>query len=339
MKKNLLAALAAVVVIGVTVFAGEMFRRSRLPAPQESTAAVSQTDVPAAATTRAPKTDPQSQTQTVSLPAETASDAAFETGLRGTYTNLFPLPEIRFTATDPDNTRGLSTRRIDHSFGVAKNEQPNAISVERQKQFDASGKKAVQYDNKTREKVLYLTFDCGYENGNTEKILDTLQKKGVPAAFFCTQYHIENAPALIARMINEGHIVGNHSDKHPDFSSISRTRMAAELETVENTLRRDFGYSSRYFRFPEGAYSESALDLVDALGFTSVFWSCAYADWDTDNQRGKQYALDTVTSRLHPGAVILLHAVSPDNAAAMGDIIDTARRLGYTFRSLDALGQ
>ena len=246
---------------------------------------------------------------------------------------------MHFTVPDAENARGLSTKRIDHSFGVSKNGQPHFISVERQKEFDLSGRKAIVYDNKTTENVLYLTFDCGYENGNTEKILDVLREKGVPAAFFCTQFHIENAPALIARMIREGHIVGNHSDTHPDFSSISRTRIAQELETVENTLRRDFGYSSRYFRFPEGAYSESALDAVDALGFTSVFWSCAYADWDTSNPKGKQYALETVTNRLHPGAVILLHAVSPDNAQAMRDIIDTARGLGYSFRSLDELGK
>ena len=135
-------------------------------------------------------------------------------------------------------------------------------------------------------------------------------------------------------MITEGHIVGNHSDTHPNFSAITRTEMAKEIENVENYLRTHFGYSSCYFRFPQGAYSESALDLVNNAGYTSVFWSSAYADWDTNNLKGKDYAFNTVTSRLHPGCVLLLHAVSQDNADALGDIIDYARAQGYEFRHL-----
>lgn len=256
---------------------------------------------------------------------------------KGTYTGLFPLQTVKLTASDPDNTRRLSTERIDHSFGVAKNSQPHNISVSSQQFFEENGYKAVTYDKITKEKVLYLTFDCGYENGNTEVILDSLKEKNVPAAFFCTLYHIEQEPELIARMINDGHIIGNHSDKHPDFSSIGRERMAREIETVENHLRTNFGYTSPYFRFPEGAYSECALELVGSLGYKSIFWSCAYADWDTENTKGADYAKETVLSRLHPGAIILLHSVSPDNAQAMGDIIDEARKMGYEFRSLDQL--
>lgn len=185
--------------------------------------------------------------------------------------------------------------------------------------------------------MLYLTFDCGYENGLTNQILDILQEKDVPAAFFCTLDHIKSEPELIARMILEGHIIGNHSSGHPNFSKISRTQMAQEIETCDNYLREHFGYSAPYFRFPEGAYSESALDLVQSLGYKSVFWSLAYADWDTSSQKGKDYAFRTVTERLHPGAIILLHAVSADNAQALGDIIDYARGQGYAFRSLTQL--
>ena len=184
------------------------------------------------------------------------------------------------------------------------------------------------------EKVLYLTFDCGYENGCTEKILDVLKEKKVPAAFFVTLPYLKSAPETTARMILEGHVVGNHSDTHPNFSTITRTQMAKEIENVENYLRTHFGYSSCYFRFPQGAYSESALDLVNNAGYKSVFWSSAYADWDTNNLKGKDYAFNTVTSRLHPGCVLLLHAVSQDNADALGEIIDYARGQGYEFRQL-----
>lgn len=165
-------------------------------------------------------------------------------------------------------------------------------------------------------------------------MLDTLLEKNVPAAFFCTLEHIKSQPDLIARMITEGHIVGNHSTKHPDFAKISRERMAAELLECDNYLRQNFGYSTEFFRFPEGSYNESALDLVGSMGYTSVFWSCAYADWDVKDTKGGEYAFKTVTSRLHPGAVILLHSVSPDNAAALGDIIDYARSQGYEFKAL-----
>mgnify|MGYP003295258822 CR=1 FL=1 len=146
--------------------------------------------------------------------------------------------------------------------------------------------------------------------------------------------YLKFAPETAARMISEGHVVGNHSDTHPNFSTITRTQMAKEIETVENYLRTHFGYSSCYFRFPQGAYSESALDLVNNAGYMSVFWSSAYADWDTNNLKGKDYAFDTVTSRLHPGCLLLLHAVSQDNADALGDIIDYARNNGYIFKQL-----
>lgn len=255
----------------------------------------------------------------------------------GTYTGLSPLPKIKLTATDPQNTRGLSTATVGYSYGVSKNGVPHQNSTNAQKYFDEKGFNAVSIDMKTKEKVLYLTFDCGWENGYTTTVLDILKQKNVPAAFFCTLSNIKAEPGLIARMINEGHIVGNHSTTHPDFSKISREKMATEIETCDNYLREKFGYSSPYFRFPMGSYSASALDLVSSLGYKSVFWSVAYADWDVNDTKGKQYAFDTVTSRLHPGAVILLHSVSPDNAAALGDIIDWARKQGYEFRSLEQL--
>lgn len=341
MKKKLLVFAGVVVLIAFVVLAGEHIRRSRDPEQSQAkndTISETQTALPAAAPTQT--TEPTTQTTTeTTIPSTTAAPVTttVRAGERSRYTNRFPLPAVSFTASDPDNTRGLSTKRIDHSFGVPKNEQPNAISVNGQENLRNMGSKAVIYDADTQEKVLYLTFDCGFENGNTAHILDVLQEKQVPAAFFCTLYHIRQQPQLIARMIDEGHIVGNHSNTHPDFSSISRTKMAKELEDVENELRTKFGYSSAYFRFPEGAYSENALDLVESLGFTPVFWSSAYADWDTTDPKGADYAYRIVTSRLHPGAVILLHAVSPDNAAAMADIIDTAREMGYTFRALDEM--
>ncbi len=252
-----------------------------------------------------------------------------------TLTGLSPLSKIEFKVDDPENTRMLSNEKICHSFGVAADEKAHEISVSSQKYFDEKGFKALTLDTKSDKKVVYLTFDVGYDNGYTEMILDTLKEKNVTAAFFCTVDEMKSDPQSIARMINEGHIVGNHTNSHPSMDELTRTEMMNEIKGFDDYIRENFGYTSPYFRFPKGEYSDNALDLVGSLGYTSVFWSLAYSDWDTENQKGEQYALNTVVSRIHPGAVILLHAVSSDNAHALGKIIDTIRGMGYEFLSLD----
>ncbi len=269
------------------------------------------------------------------LPAGTGN-AVLEDGK--TYTGLERLACVEFKISDPENTRGLSTEKKGYGFGVAKDGQANAVSVNNQKFFDEGGFNALCLDTLSQEKVLYLTFDCGYENGYTEKILDTLKEKNVNAAFFCTLPQVKQNPEIAARMINEGHILGNHSVTHPSFPTITRTQMALEIQEMDDYLRTNFGYSEPYFRFPMGEYSENALDLVSSVGYKSVFWSLAYNDWDLNNQKGADYAFNTVTQRLHPGAVILLHAVSPDNAEALGRIIDYATENGYVFKSLRDYG-
>lgn len=269
----------------------------------------------------------------------TAENVAGKTGQKSaaTFTGYPALEEVTLKCTDSENSRGLSTDKISHAYGVAKNGEPHQISVDSEKFFESKNFKSVTYDNASQSKVLYLTFDCGYDNGYTEKILDTLKEKKVKAAFFCTVDEMKSAPDVIARMIKEGHIVGNHSTTHPSFDEISRSEMTKEIQDCDNYLRKNFGYTSKYFRFPKGEYSECALELVGSLGYTSVFWSLSYADWDTKAQKGGDYAFEKVTSRMHSGAIILLHAVSSDNAEAMGRIIDYARQQGYEFKSLDEL--
>lgn len=244
-------------------------------------------------------------------------------------TSLIPEP-----IAEAISAKEFSKKKICHSYGVAKNGKANEISVNAQKFFESRKFKAFCLDTKSDGKVLYLTFDCGYENGNTEKILDVLKEKGVNAAFFCTLPQIKENPQLIRRMIDEGHIVGNHSATHPSFAEISQTEMSDEILLTDKYLRENFNYSEPYFRFPKGEYTEEALNRVNSLGYTCVFWSLAYADWDTNNQKGAGYAYEKVISRLHPGAVILLHSVSSDNAEALSGIIDKARAEGYEFRSL-----
>ena len=241
---------------------------------------------------------------------------------------------ISETIVEPEPISQNQNEKKSHSYGVAKYGKPNEISVDNQKYFESNNFNAFCLDTKSKEKVLYLTFDCGYENGYTEKILDVLKEKNVNAAFFCTLPQVKENPDLIKRMINEGHIVGNHSVNHPSFAEISTSQMVEEIKGMEDYLKENFNYTEPYFRFPKGEYTETALKTVASLGYTSVFWSLAYADWDLNNQKGEQYAFDKVVSRLHPGAVILLHSVSPDNANALASIIDEAQKQGYKFLSL-----
>lgn len=242
-----------------------------------------------------------------------------------------------YTVVDAENARGLDNTKNGFGFGVAKNGKPHNISVNNQKRFDGyNNVKALALDTVSQDKRMYLTFDCGYEYMNlTDDILDTLKEKNVKAAFFVTLSYIKHNPEKVERMIKEGHIVGNHSANHPVFPDISRTKMADELYKVDEYLQKHFNYKNVYFRFPTGAYSENALELVTSVGYRSVFWSVAHGDYDTDKQPSVEATFNTVTGRFHPGAVILLHAISTSNTEVLGDIIDEAISQGYTFKTLD----
>ena len=203
-------------------------------------------------------------------------------------------------------------------------------------QKDMMAKYNCIYAGNQSEKVLYLTFDEGYENGYTAAILDTLKEKGVPAAFFITGPYLEKNGELIRRMIDEGHIVGNHSVNHPNMpSKATKAAMQEEILNLDRRFFELFGQHMTYFRPPEGAYSERSLAATSELGYKTVLWSFAYRDWETNNQQGANHAFDSVMPYLHNGCVILLHAVSKDNTEALGRIIDEARAKGYTFKSLD----
>lgn len=193
------------------------------------------------------------------------------------------------------------------------------------------------YRGNKNEKVIYLTFDNGYENGYTEPILEILQKKQVPATFFITGHYLKTATPLVERMIADGHIIGNHSYKHLDFSKITTDQIREELETLEEELfTLTKSRCSKYIRAPEGSFSEQALAFTNSLGYTNVFWSVAYVDWETSKQSGIQYAYESLMSQIHPGAIILLHSVSKDNAEVLEKVISDLQAEGYTFLALSS---
>ncbi|CAM3198853.1 delta-lactam-biosynthetic de-N-acetylase [Sporolactobacillus spathodeae] len=223
----------------------------------------------------------------------------------------------------------------DWYFKPAKNNQPATTEPEYQALLN-------KYDGifigDTTKKQIYMTFDNGYEAGYTPSILDTLKKENVPATFFITGHYIKSQPDLVKRMVREGHIIGNHSWGHPDLSQISDMKYEQELAKLKDAYTKLTGKPiMNYLRPPRGTFSERSMKLAKQEGYISVFWSAAYKDWVRTEQHGGAYAYTQIMRRIHPGAIVLLHTVSKDNADALPKVIHDLKKKGYQFRSLDDL--
>ena len=195
------------------------------------------------------------------------------------------------------------------------------------------------YVGNTEEKKLYLTFDCGYENGNTEAILDALKKHDAPATFFVVGHYLESAPDLVNRMVAEGHTVGNHTYHHPDMSKISdAASFQKEMDDVRNLYKEVTGEEMRmYYRPPQGKYSIANLQMAKDLGYSTFFWSLAYVDWNVDSQPSHEEAFKKLTGRVHPGAVVLLHNTSKTNGEILDELLTKWEDMGYRFGRLEEL--
>lgn len=221
----------------------------------------------------------------------------------------------------------LSTEKVVWGPGnIVEHKQPNDPLL-LQKRFSNKDAQWLLND----EKKICLTFDEGYENGYTPQILDTLKEKGVKAIFFVTYDFASQNPELVKRMIDEGHIVGNHSYRHYTMDEVSDDVAKEEVSYLHKYVKDKFGYTMSYFRFPKGEFSERSLQIVKDLGYKSVFWSFAYADWDPDNQTEENQAFTHICESTHPGAIFLLHAVSKTNADILGKVIDDVKKQGYIF--------
>ena len=203
------------------------------------------------------------------------------------------------------------------------------------KQFNA------HYADDTDEKILYLTFDAGYENGNTPAILDALKKHHAPATFFIVGNYIQTSPNLVKRMIAEGHTVGNHTFHHPDMSKIATKKsFSEELESLEKLFEETTGQTmTRFYRPPQGKYSESNLQMAKELGYHTFFWSLAYVDWYEDRQPTHEEAFQKLLGRIHPGAIVLLHSTSRTNAEILDELLTKWEEMGYSFHALEELTQ
>lgn len=235
----------------------------------------------------------------------------------------------------PENATVATAEPTNWGLSFQTEGQPpvgNATAAELEK-YDA------YYCGNPKEKVLYLTFDAGFENGYTKDILDVLKKEKVPAAFFLVGTYIEENPDLVKRMAKEGHIVGNHTMDHPDMSAIADAdAFRKELEQVEEIYKKVTGKKMlKFYRPPQGKFSTINLEQAQKLGYTTAFWSLAYVDWYVDQQPTREEALEKLMPRTHNGAVILLHSTSKTNAKILQELIEKWKDQGYRFESLTKL--
>lgn len=229
----------------------------------------------------------------------------------------------------------LSAASSDVNWGLSFQNDGEApvgnASVEQLKQWDA------YYLGDTGKKTIHLTFDAGYENGYTAKILDTLQKHNAKATFFLVGNFIETSPELVKRMTDEGHTVGNHTYTHPDMSAISDEKsFNEELTKLENLYTKVTGQKmKKLYRPPQGKFSESNLQMAQKLGYKTIFWSLAYVDWYNDNQPTKDEAFDKLIPRIHNGAIVLLHSTSKTNCEILDELLTEWEKMGYSIEPLN----
>ena len=217
------------------------------------------------------------------------------------------------------------------NFGYAQaNRDENNVPTDWEWYESKWGQFNVDWIQDTSKKIIYLTMDEGFENDTTAGILDVLKEKGVKATFFLTKYFTDEMPEMIQRMIDEGHQLGNHTCTHPNMPNLSIEEQTDQVMTLQNMIKDQFGYDMKYFRYPEGVYSNQSLGLINNLGLKVVFWSYAYNDY-SDEQPPVDESLAKAVDAVHPGAIYLLHASSTTNAAFLADFIDQCRDRGYEF--------
>ena len=185
------------------------------------------------------------------------------------------------------------------------------------------------------DKYVYMTFDLGYEAGYTENILDTLKNNNVSATFFITAHYVNTASDIVQRMINEGHIIGNHTVNHKSMPSLAQEQLTNEIMNLHTAIYEKFGYEMKYMRPPKGEYSERSLDTTRKLGYIPVMWSFAYEDWDEAKQPSEQEGINKIINNTHNGEIMLLHATSKTNMKILDSVIKQIKEMGYEFKSLD----
>lgn len=227
---------------------------------------------------------------------------------------------------------GLSNSKIEWGIKRADNNMQPDLGKRNKELIEKYNGMAM---GNAENKYIYVTFDLGYESGYTESILNTLKENNVPATFFITAHYVNTASDLVQRMINEGHIIGNHTVNHKSMPSLSEEELTKELMNLHTAIYEKFGYEMKYMRPPKGEYSEKSLDITTKLGYIPVMWSFAYADWDEAKQPSHQDGINKIIKNVHNGEIMLLHATSKTNMEILDTVIKQIKDLGYEFKSLD----
>lgn len=236
------------------------------------------------------------------------------------------------TSSNIQEIEGLSNKKI--GWGIKRNdnhEQPDVGSKNREILDKYNG---YCLGNKDSKKV-YLTFDEGYEAGYTEKILAVLKENDVKATFFITAHYVNTKPELVQKMIDEGHIIGNHTVNHKSMPDLDNNTIKKEVMDLHTAIYEKYKYEMKYIRPPKGEYSQRTVAFTNTLGYKTVMWSFAYDDWDENKQGRESYAKEKILNNVHNGAIILLHGNSKDNANVLDECIKEIKKMGYEFKSLD----
>ncbi len=245
---------------------------------------------------------------------------------------LCAIPALPFNEA-AEASKNLSVTDWGLSFREAGKTPVTDVTAEYLREFDA------HFIGKESEKVIYLTFDAGYENGNTPKILDALDKHNAPATFFLVGNFLEREPELVRRMVKDGHTVGNHTANHPDMSAIAdRESFEKELSALEKKYEEVTGEKmKKLYRPPQGKFSEDNLRMAKELGYKTFFWSLAYVDWQNDKQPGREEAMKILCERIHPGAIVLLHSTSATNGEILDELLTKWEEMGYKFGDISEI--
>lgn len=230
------------------------------------------------------------------------------------------------------NAQALSTKKI--GWGIKRNDNHQQPDLGKTNKELLEKNNGIAMGNNV-DKNIYLTFDEGYEAGYTGQILSTLKENNVKATFFITAHYLNTQPDLVKQMIDEGHIVGNHTVNHKSMPTLSDEQINSEVMDLHKSIYEKFGYEMKYIRPPKGEYSEKTVAYTNTLEYKTVMWSLAYDDWDENKQNRENYAKEKIINNIHNGAIILLHGNSKDNANVLDECIKEVKKMGYEFKSLD----
>ena len=246
---------------------------------------------------------------------------------------LAKLPDKTVATSNVDvSIESLTNKKI--GWGIKRNNnhtQPDVGSKNKEIMDKYNG----LYMGNNQKKLVYLTFDLGYEAGYTSKILEVLKQNNVKATFFITAHYVNTEPELVKQMIDEGHIIGNHTVNHKSMPDCSLDTIKKEVMDLHTSIKEKFNYEMKFIRPPKGEYSERTVAYTNTLGYTSVMWSFAYDDWDENKQGREEYGKKKILDNLHNGEIILLHATSKDNSKILDDVIKQAKEQGYEFKNID----